>query len=458
MSYDIAIIGSGPGGYVATLRAARLGAKVALIEKGELGGICLNKGCIPTKALAASANALEMSKRLEEFGLREVEKVLHEADFKLIQQRKDKIVTTLRKGIEQLLKLAGVDIIKGEAKFDSPGKISVSGSPIDTKRILIATGSNWWFPSGIKINHKTIITGDDLLAMQEYPKSIIIVGGGVVGCEFASILNSFGVKVTIVEAMSNILPFVEETISRTLQRIFKSRGIGLFTENIVESTKEKGSQVSVKLSKGEELISDCVLVCVGRRPNLNSLNIENSGIKLTEKGAIKVNDSCETNMKGVFAIGDVVGGYMLAHVASAEGVSCVEQIFGEGKPLDYRAVPSPIFTLPEIASVGMNSQELKKNGISFKTGRFSYAASGKALCDGEKEGVAIVHVNEKGLILGAHFMGKEASLLVAEATLAIKNKLTAYDIGETIHSHPTLSEIFAEAALDAVGMAVHKIK
>jgi len=471
MAFDLAIIGAGPGGYVAALRAARLGLKVALIEKDEVGGTCLNKGCIPTKALAASAHKSE--------------------DFKTAQSRKDQVVTELRNGVGQLLKAAGVEVIKGSATFIEANKIAVNGSPVDAKKIIIATGSSWWVPPGLKLDGKFIVSSDEALAWAEVPKSLVIVGGGAIGCEFASIFHAFGSKITIVEAMPSILPPVERSISRLLAKSFKDRGIEILTETTVGSAEVKGNKVAVKLipppstgggvGEGERLF-DRVLVCVGRKPNIPPLckgreggvdlppltppyppeadpplADKGGGFELTERGAIKVNEKFETSVPNVFAIGDVIGNFMLAHVASAEGISCVEQMAGMGEPVNYGAVPSPIFTTPEMACVGLTSEELTAKKNPFKTGRFPYAASGKARCDGETEGMAVVHVDEKGLILGAHFIGKDATMLVAEATLALKHRLTAHDVGATIHAHPTISEIFAEAALDAIGEAIHKV-
>ncbi len=444
MTFDLAIIGAGPGGYVAAIRAARLGAKVTLIEKDEIGGTCLNWGCIPTKALAASAHAISPLREGKE---------LSDA-----RSRKDKIVAELRNGVLQLLKSAGVEIVKGTAVFAAPDKIEVAGRPIDAKNILIATGSKWWVPAGITLDGKFIVSSNEALSWDETPKDLLIVGGGVIGCEFASIFHAFGSKITVIEATSSILPPVERAISRLLARSFKERGIGILTETTVASASVKGGAVSVMTSTGLERTFDRVLVCVGRRPDVSTLGIEKTGIELTDRGGIKVNERFETNIKGVFAIGDVIGKMMLAHVASAEGISCVEQMFGKGEPVNYDAVPSPIFTTPEIAAVGKTAEELTAKGAGFKTGRFPYAASGKARCDGETEGMVIVHTDEKGLILGAHLYGKDATVMIAEATLAVKHRLTAHDVGATIHAHPTMPEAFAEAALDAMGEAIHKIR
>jgi len=483
MAFDLAIVGAGPGGYVAALRAARLGLKVALIEKDEVGGTCLNRGCIPTKALAASAHAIPPLCKGRSGGvdLPPPTPPYKGGEFSAAQSHKDQVVIELRNGVGQLLKAAGIEVIKGTATFIEANKIAVNGSPVDAKKIIIATGSSWWVPPGLKLDGKFIVSSDEALAWTEVPKSLIIVGGGVIGCEFASIFHAFGSKITIVEAMPSILPPVERSISRLLAKSFKDRGIEILTETTVGSAEVKGNKVAVKLipppstgggvGEGERLF-DRVLVCVGRKPNIPPLckgreggvdlppltpPYKGGGFELTERGTIKVNEKFETSVPNVFAIGDVIGNFMLAHVASAEGISCVEQMFGRGEPVNYNAVPSPIFTIPEMACVGMTAEDLTAKNIPFKTGRFPYAASGKARCDGETEGMAVVHVDEKGLILGAHFLGKDATMLVAEATLALKHRLTAHDVGATIHAHPTISEIFAEAAMDAIGEAIHKV-
>lgn len=479
MEFDIAVIGAGPGGYVAALRAARLGAKVALIENDNVGGTCLNWGCIPTKALAASAHALNMESRAHEFGiviaseakqsrnnhgiasspefiLSEVEGAPRNDIFKKAQERKNRIVEELRKGIGQLVRGAQIELLKGEASFVDKARVAVNGQPLEAKKIIIATGSTWAELPNIKTDGKHIVTSNEALNWNSVPKSLLIIGGGAIGCEFAGIFFEFGSRITIVEAMPSILPPVEQGISRLLAKSFKDRGIEIFTQTMVQSAEIKGDKVNVRLSNGEEKTVDCVLVAVGRKPDTKKLVLEKSGVTLNERGAIPVNEKFETNVQGVYAIGDVTGKIMLAHAASAEAVSCVEQMSGKGGPVDYHAVPSPIFTSPEVAGVGFVSQELDKMKMPYKTGRFSYAASGKARCDGESEGMAVVHADENGTILGAHFYGKDATLLVAEATLAIRHRLTAHQVGATIHAHPTLSEVFAEAALDAVGEAVHK--
>lgn len=445
-SFDIAIIGAGPGGYVAAIHATQLGAKTALIERGRAGGVCLNRGCIPTKALIASARVADEVRRVSDFGIALSGEP--SIDMKKVQERKDKIVTRLRDGLETLLKGSGVDLIHGTASFTGAKRIAIDGTPLDVKHILIATGSSWIQLPNIKIDGGFTITSDEALGWDSVPKRLLIVGGGVIGCEFACMMHAFGSIVTIVEATPSILPPVERAISRMLARAMKSGcGIEILTGTTIESTTIDGNTVKCKLSTGDERIADRVLVAVGRKPLVEGLNLDAAGVELTERGFIKVDETFRTSAEGVYAIGDVIGNPMLAHAASAEGIAAVEGIFsGPGSRVPgLELCPSPIFTTPEVASVGLTSEELTAKGIKFKTGRFPYAANGKALCDGDEDGVAIVHADENGKILGVHIIGKDATSLIAEATLAMKSGLTAYDIAATIHSHPTLAEIFAEA-------------
>lgn len=454
--YDIAIIGSGPGGYVAAIKAVKLGMKVAIIEKGDIGGVCLNRGCIPTKAMIASAHILENINRAAQFG---IEAGAAKADMKKIQERKQTIVGNLRKGIEQLLKANKIELIKGDARFTAPSKIEVNGSEIDAKNILIAAGSVWAELPGFKVDGEKIITSDHALDMTELPQEMIILGGGVIGCEFACMLNAFGVKVTIVEAMDSILPLIEKSVTRLLARSMKKSGIELKTKTTIDEVSVDNDKVIAKLSSGETLEADKLMVSIGRKPNPKMLNVKAADIELTERKFIKVNEDFKTSCDGVYAIGDIIGGWMLAHEASAEAISCVSKIAGHHDDLpDLQTMPSPIFTMPEIGSVGMTEEQIKEKGIDYVTGRFPYLASGKALCDGETEGQAIIFADkESGKLLGIHIFGKDATSLLSEATLAVSNGLTARDIEKTIHAHPTLNETLAEAAADVYGAAIHKL-
>lgn len=454
--FDLAIIGAGPGGYVAAIRAAQLGAKVALIEKDNLGGVCLNRGCIPTKALIASAHALNLVRRAGDFGV-SVNSSKVFADMPRIQERKNNIVTQLRNGIAALIKSNGIELIKGTAVFAGPGKILVGGNPVDAKNILIATGSEWIEIDNLICDGKIICTSDEALSWTEIPKRLVIVGGGVIGCEFACMMRALGSEVTIVEATSSILPPVEKAISRLLARQMKGMGIKIHTDTKVQESKVVGDAVHATLLSGEVLAADRLLVAVGRRPVFAGLNLDAAGINLNDKNFIRVDEYLRTTAKNVYAIGDCIGGPMLAHAASNEGIAAVQNIFDEKKPYDSVVCPSPIFTTPEIGTVGLTSEELERMGAPFQTGRFPYAANGKAVCDGETGGQAVVLVSDTGNILGVHIFGKDATVLVAEAALAMKNGLTVDELAQTIHAHPTLSEVVWEAAEDAEGRAVHKI-
>jgi len=452
---DIAIIGAGPGGYVAAIKAAQLGAKVALIERDELGGVCLNRGCIPTKAMIASAHALEAVSRAGEFGI-VMPEVGATVDMNVVQNRKDEIVSGLRAGIAKLLKGYGIEVIRGEAKFVN-GLLEVDGSPFETERVMIATGSEWVNLPSLPIDGEKIVTSDEALSWNEIPESLLIVGGGVVGCEFACMMNAFGSRVTIVEAMKSILPPVESAVSRLLARSMKKSGISVITSEMVEGASVDGDLVRAKLSNGDEIEVDKIIVAVGRKARTKGLGLESAGVELTEKGFIKVNSFFGTSSKNIFAIGDIIGPPMLAHAASAHGIAAMNFIFGEGEEFNSNAIPSPIFTMPEIGAVGKTSEELKEEGVEFNTGRFPYAALGKAHCDGEPDGQAIVHADENGKVLGVHVIGSDAATIIAEAALVIANGMSVHDIEKTIHAHPTLSEVLPEAAADTFGRAIHKV-
>ena len=462
-SFDLAVIGAGPGGYVAAIRAAQLGAKVALVERADVGGVCLNRGCIPTKAMIASAHALENVRSAGRFGVVAAEGAAS-IDMRKVVARKDEIVSSLRGGIASLLKGRAIEFIKGSAAFTGPGEIAVDGNALSAKRILIATGSTWIDLPGLSTDGETIVTSDEALDWKALPKSVAIVGGGVVGCEFACMLRAMGSDVTIIEATPSILPPVEKAITRLLTREMKGGGIKILTATTVESARTQGGSASFKLSSGEELEAEKIMVAVGRRPLTEGLGLEAAGIELAKRGFIKVDAGFRTSGQNVYAIGDVIGFPMLAHAASREGILAVEGMFSSNEQrtasrgYDPALCPSPIFTSPEIGSVGKTSEELSATGVAFKSGRFPYAASGKALCDGEPGGQAIVHTDESGKILGVHMIGREATTIIAEAALAMQHGMTATEVAETVHAHPTLSEIFAEACEDAAGMAIHKMK
>ncbi len=457
-TYDLIVIGAGPGGYTAAIRASQLGAKVLLAERDEVGGVCLNQGCIPTKSMIASAHALSTVRRAKEFGIGVPNAQAAFIEMATVVKRKEDIVSKLRSGIMQLIKGSGIKFVKGTAHLDRKGNVEIDGHSYEAKNILIATGSTWIEVPGLKLDKTHIVTTDEALSWNQVPKRLMIVGGGVVGCEFACLMQSFGSQVTVIEATPSILPLIEKSISRLLARSMKGQGIEVITGTTVERAEVSGDDINVALSDGNEKRVDRVLVSVGRKPATLSSGIENSGIELTERGAIRVDNHFKTSADGIYAIGDIIGGPMLAHAASAQGIACVQGIFGDGCDYDANVVPSPIFTFPEIGSVGATSDELTQKGIEFKTGRFPYAASGKALCDGEAEGQAIIHTGDDGAILGAHIIGADATVLIAELALAMRKGMTAKDIEQTIHAHPTLSEIVCEASADVYGHAIHKIR
>jgi dihydrolipoamide dehydrogenase len=460
--FDLVIIGGGPGGYVAAIRGAQAGAKVALVEKRKLGGTCLNWGCIPTKALYHSAKTLSMVKHSEDFGV-----TTSEVGFDLAKAvaRKDGIVDKLVGGVGQLLKGNGVEVLSGAGIIENAGKVIIKRhddtEEIKTKNIIIATGSEPAMIPVFNIDRKNILTSTEMLDLKEIPESLLIIGGGVMGCEFATIFAKFGSRVTIVELLDTILSTEDKQIVRTVAKSFKALGIEVKTGVNVESVEAgdfDGGKVKTTLAGGVEIISEKALVSIGRSFNSTGLGLEELGVEL-DRGAIKVNEKMETNVKGVYAIGDVVGGMLLAHVASSEGGVAVENAVGSGKAsMDYSVVPAGIFTDPEIASVGLREKEAAQNGQEVKVGRFPYAASGKALGMGTSDGFVQVVVDpETQKVLGASIVGAHATDLIGELSLAMKTGATTHDIAETIHAHPTLPEIVQEAVEDAVGRAVHKI-
>ncbi|PIR16237.1 MAG: dihydrolipoyl dehydrogenase [Deltaproteobacteria bacterium CG11_big_fil_rev_8_21_14_0_20_49_13] len=462
MTYDLAVIGAGPGGYVAAIRAAQLGLKTVLIEKEHVGGTCLNRGCIPTKSVVAVAERFK-ERDPAEFGIEGVDSAKAAVNMAKVVERKDKIVAGLRVGIGQLLESNKIDLITGAASFASKDELKVvdpAGNelPVTSRDVIIATGSIWREIPGLKTDGKFVITSDEMLDLKALPKRLVIVGGGVIGCEFASIMNIFGVDVSIVEMTDQLLPTEDAAISRQLSMSFKKRGIKIFTKATVT---EAGKGI-VKLSTVDNLGADLVLVSIGRRPFTDGLGIEAAGVE-TQKGFILTDDKMRTNVPNIYAIGDVAvpgaKGFKpaLAHVASKEGMVAVTNIKGEhAAVMNYNVVPRPIFTIPEIGCVGATEKELKNNNVKYKTGRFSYAALSKAVCDSATNGLLQVYSDEVGHILGAHCMGNHASDICAEASLAMETGLNVRDIERTIHAHPTYSEIMMEACEDVEGHAIHK--
>lgn len=457
---DVVIIGGGPGGYVAAIKAAHLGLKAVLVEKDKLGGVCLNKGCIPTKALVSIAELLNHLQRAEEFGIQVKD---YSFDFPAIMKRKDLITRRLSSGVEQLMKANRVRIVRGEGQIVEPGTVEVLDAErekevIKTKNIIIATGSSVMklpFPG---IDSEGVITSDEALSLSELPSRMLIIGGGVVGIEFAGIFRALGVEVTVVEMLPRILLPIDEEIARRLTQILKRKGIEILTDCKVKGIKKNNQnlEVLVSTSDGEKkLETEKVLLAAGRVPELGNIDVRGLGIELDGK-TIKVDEKMRTNIPGIYAVGDVVGKIMLAHVASREGIVAVENISGKEVLMDYKVVPNCVFSMPEVASVGLTEEEAKKENNNIKISKFPFMANGKALGMGETEGmVKIIADGDTLELLGVHILGVHASDLIAEGTLALSMEATAFEIVNTIHAHPTLAETIAEAAEGITGKPIH---
>lgn len=457
MNYDILVIGGGPGGYVAAIRAAQLGAKVGVVEKGALGGTCLNRGCIPTKALLTAAGVAKQLATASELGIT-VDGF--SVDFSRIVARKDQVVEQLVKGIHFLFKKNKVDLIPGHGRISSPGCVEVRNSgetrEVTARHIIIATGSEPALIKNLGYDGSTVVTSTEALCFTEQPKSILIIGGGVIGCEFATLFHYLGTKVTVVEAMPSILPMIDKEVARTAQSYLKRAGIDIKTGATIQEVTTGTNGVTATLDNGERLHAEKALISIGRTFNTRDLGLEDAGVQLGPRGEVLVNDYLATNVKGIYAVGDVTNKVLLAHLASAQGTRVVENILREPVPMDYRNVPYAIFTMPEIAGVGLTTQEAEEQGLKIKVGKAPFMASGKALAMGEKEGfVKVIADQDTGRILGVHIIGPHATDLIAEAGLALEVGGTVHDIAATIHAHPTLAECLKEAAEGAAGQAIH---
>jgi dihydrolipoamide dehydrogenase len=457
---DVVIIGGGPGGYVAAIKAAHLGLKAVLVEKDKLGGVCLNKGCIPTKALISTAEILNHIQRAEEFGIQVKD---YSIDFPALMKRKDLITRRLSSGIEQLMKANQIRVIRGEGQIIESRTVEVLDAEgqkevIKTKNIIIATGSKVMRLPIPGIDSEGVITSDEALSLSELPSRMIIIGGGVVGIEFAGIFKALGVEVTVVEMLPRILLPVDEEIARRLTQILKRKGIEILTDCKVKEIKKnhRNLEVLVSTNDGEKrLETEKVLLSAGRVPELGNIDVQRLGIEL-DKGAIKVDEKMRTNIPGIYAVGDVVGKIMLAHVASREGIVAVENISGKEVLMDYKVVPNCVFSMPEVASVGLTEEEARKENSNIKVSKFPFMANGKALGMGETEGmVKIIAGADTSELLGVHILGVHASDLIAEGTLALSMEATAFEIVNTIHAHPTLAEAVAEAAEGLIGKSIH---
>ncbi len=455
----ITILGAGPGGYVAAIRAAQLGAEVMVIEEGEVGGTCLNWGCIPTKTLIASAEVLHKAKNAKNYGL-DLEGTIT-PNIERIVERKNKVVATQVKGIRGLFKSWGVRLIEGRGVIVNPGLISVSfpdgsTSEVETDKIIIATGSK---PAQIPVfpyDGTRILSSDHAINPDSVPESLLVIGAGVIGCEFAFIYKEFGSDVTMVEMMPNAVSTEDEEISQLLERELKKKKIKLLTNTSVDKVDVRDKGVSVALSNGKTIEAEKVLVSIGRSVNSREIGLEAVGVKTGQRGEILVDSSLQTNVGGIFAIGDVVGGIMLAHLASKEGMVAAENAMGAKSSVNYDVIPAAIFTSPEIGSVGLREKDVVDKGIQYKVGRFQFRALGKAHAMGEIAGLfKIISEASTDKILGAHIIGPHASDLVHEIAVAMEKGLTVKDIAHTIHAHPTLAEGIMEAAEDVHDMAVH---
>jgi len=462
MNYDVIVIGSGPGGYVAAIRAAQLGLKTAVVEREHLGGICLNWGCIPTKALLKSANVFEYIKHAKDYGITVADA---KTDFTGIINRSRGVAEGMSKGIQFLLKKNKIDVIDGTGKVKTGKKVSVTAkdgkvTEYQANHIIIATGARSRQLPNLPQDGKKVIGYREALALPNLPKSMVIVGSGAIGVEFAYFYNTMGTKVTVVEFMPTITPLEDEEVSKQLERSLSKQGIEIMTQSSVESvdTKGTGCKVKIKLKDGsfKEIESDIVLSAVGIQANIENIGLEEVGIK-TDKGRILVNDYYQTNVPGYYAIGDCIPTAALAHVASAEGITCVEKIAGHHpEPIDYKNIPGCTYTNPEVASVGYSEKAAKEAGYQIKVGKFPFSASGKASAAGAKDGfVKVIFDAKYGEFLGAHMIGANVTEMIAEVVAARKLETTGMEIIKTIHPHPTMSEAVMEAAAAAYGEVIH---
>ena len=461
MKYDVIVLGSGPGGYVAAIRASQLGLKTAVIERESLGGICLNWGCIPTKALLKSANVFDYMNHAEDYG---ISIASPKVDFGGMIKRSRGVADGMNKGVTFLLKKNKVDVIMGEGMLKPGKKIEVTDkdgkkSTVEGDNIIIATGARAKELPNIKIDGEKIIEYRKAMSMEKQPKKMVVMGSGAIGCEFAYFYNTIGTEVTIVEFLDNVVPREDEEVSKQLARTFKKNGINIMLGSSVEKvdTSGTGCKVHVKTKKGTEVLEcDVVLSAIGVTPNTEKIGLGDVGIA-TDRGFITVDEYYKTNIPGYYAIGDCIPGPALAHVASAEGILCVEKIKGEKvEPIDYGNIPSCTYCMPEVASVGMTETDAKKAGHEIKVGKFPFSASGKAKAAGHSDGfVKLIFDAKYGELLGGHMIGANVTEMVAELVSIRKLETTGHEIIKTIHPHPTMSEAIMEAAAAAYDEVIH---
>ena len=461
MNYDVIVLGSGPGGYVTAIRASQLGMKTAVIEKESLGGVCLNWGCIPTKALLKSANVYEYINHAEDYGIKVSS---HKADFSAVVKRSRSVAEKMSGGVQFLMKKNKIDVIMGTGKV-KPGKtIEVTDEKgvkkdYTAKNIIIATGARSRQLPNLEQDGKQIVGYREAMVLPKMPKKMVIVGSGAIGVEFAYFYNAMGVDVTVVEYLPNIVPVEDIDVSKQLEKTFKKKGMNIMTNSSVEKVEKssKGCEVHVKTKKGMETLNcDVVLSAVGIQPNIENIGLEETGI-VVDAGKIVVNDYYETNIPGYYAIGDVVAGQALAHVASAEGITCVEKIARQNpEPIDYNNIPGCTYCSPEIASVGMTEKAAKEAGYELKVGKFPFSASGKASAAGHNDGfIKLIFDAKYGELLGGHMIGANVTEMIAEIVALRKLETTGHELIKTVHPHPTMSEAVMEAAAAAYDEVIH---
>lgn len=459
--YDLMVIGAGPGGYVAAIRAAQLGMKTLVVEKDAPGGTCLNVGCIPTKTLYKDAQVVDYFEHAEAYGIKSKGFAV---DLGLVQTRKQQVVDTLVGGVGHLMQTNGIDYVNGTAQIKSRDTLVVTladgaKKEYTGKRILIATGSKNAVPPVPGIDCEGVITSTEALSLTQLPKHMVVIGGGVIGIEFAGIYKAFGSQVTVVEFMPSILPTMDRELAKRLKMSLTKRGIRILTDTKVEKIAKKGRGLTLTVAgkAAEEIDCDCVLVATGRSSYTDNLGLDNAGVAY-DRGGVKVDENYETNIKGIYAIGDVTARVMLAHVASSEGVAAVERMHGKPTAVDYDQIPSAIFTFPEVASIGFTEEQLKQKNLPYKTGKASFTGNGKALTMNQNDGIVKVLASENlDQVYGVHIIGPGASDLIAEAAAAMHGMFTVEEIGQIMHGHPTLSEVFMEAINTLLGTAIHGV-
>ena len=456
MKYNIIVIGSGPGGYVAAIRASQLGKKVAIVEKAELGGVCLNWGCIPTKALLKSAQVFTYCKNAAHYGVAVEGEV--KPDFEKIVARSRTVADTMSKGVAFLMKKNNIDILAGWGRLAGEGKVEVDGTLYEADAVILATGARPRQMPFMPVDGEHVISSKEALTLPRLPQSMIVVGSGAIGSEFACLYASLGVKVTVVEYMPQMMPLEDEEVAKAMERSFRKMRATVLTSTTVKAVRVEDGicHVDIEGKKGAETLqAEVVLSAVGVKSNIENIGLEEMGIAV-ERDKVVVDEHYQTSARGVYAIGDIIATPALAHVASAEAIHCVEHICGlEPDAVDYSTIPSCVFTTPEVASVGMTEQQARDKGIEYKVGRFPFTASGKATAAGDRDGfVKLIFDNEERLI-GAHLVGATVTEMLGEPTLAKRLGATAHAIAKTIHSHPTMHEGLMEASEAAMGAAIH---